>query len=56
MELYDVKEYIIAVLNNYINSKEFYEISENFRVWGTEDGWEIMDADGDTIDISVIMS
>lgn len=56
MELYDIKEYIMAVLNNYINSKEFAEISDKFQVWGTADGWEIMDADGDTIDISVIMS
>lgn len=56
MELYDIKEYIEAVLNHYINSKEFAEITNDYQVWGTEDGWEVVDKDGDKIDISIIMS
>lgn len=56
MELYDIKEYIEAVLNSYINSKEFAEITNGYQVWGTEDGWEVVDKDGDKIDISIIMS
>ena len=56
MELYDIKEYVEAVLNNYFNSKEFAEITNGYQVWGTEDGWEVIDKDGDKIDISIIIS
>lgn len=56
MESYDVKEYIEAVVNNYINSKEFNDITDKFDVWRTIDGWEIVDKiDGTTVNVNITM-
>lgn len=55
MDIYDVRDYLTAVINNYINSKEFSEISNegNFQVWSTMDGWQILDEDGMQLDVNV---
>ena len=57
MDIYDVKDYLTAVINNYINSKEFSEISNegNFQVWSTMDGWQILDEDGNQLDVNISM-
>ena len=56
MEIYDVKEYIEAVVNNYINSKGFNNIADKFDVWRTIDGWEIVDKiDGMTVNVNITM-
>ena len=55
MDIYDVRDYLTAVVNNYINSKEFSEISDegNFQVWSTTDGWQILDEDGNQLDVNI---
>ena len=55
MDIYDVRDYLTAVINNYINSKEFSEISNegNFQVWSTMDGWQILDEDGMQLDVNI---
>lgn len=55
MDIYDVRDYLTAVINNYINSKEFSEISNegNFQVWSTMDGWQILDEDGNQLDVNI---
>ena len=55
MDIYDVRDYLTAVINNYINSKEFSEISNegNFQVWSTMDGWQILDEDGTQLDVNI---
>lgn len=55
MDIYDVRDYLTAVINNYINSKEFSEISNegNFQVWSTFDGWQILDEDGNQLDVNI---
>ena len=57
MDIYDVRDYLMAVINNYINSKEFSEISNegNFQVWSTMDGWQILDEDGNQLDVNISM-
>lgn len=57
MDIYDVRDYLTAVINNYINSKEFSEISNegNFQVWSTMDGWQILDEDGNQLDVNISM-
>ena len=55
MDIYDVRDYLTVVINNYINSKEFSEISSegNFQVWSTMDGWQILDEDGNQLDVNI---
>ena len=57
MDIYDVKDYLTAVINNYINSKEFSKISNegNFQVWSTMDGWQILDEDENQLDVNISM-
>ena len=55
MDIYDVRDYIELFINDYINSDEFSDAlqSDNFQVWSTMDGWQILDEDGNQLDVNI---
>lgn len=53
MTLYDLKDEITSILNNYINNK--MDVPQDWQVWGTMDGWQINDTNGDTLDIGLVI-
>ena len=53
MTLYDMKDEITSILNDYINNE--MDIPQDWRVWGTMDGWQINDTNGDALDIGIVI-
>lgn len=53
MDIYEMRDYLESIINDAINDTAFpYE----WQVWSTTDGWQIMDNNGNQIDVNVVIS
>jgi hypothetical protein len=50
MDIYEVRDYIISIINDAIINNN---LPDEWQVWSTIDGWQIMDNDGNQLDINV---
>ena len=49
-DIFEVKEDLIYRINDVINE---YEYPDSMQVWGTENGWEVLDDEGMVLHISL---
>lgn len=50
MDIYEVRDYITSIINDAIINNN---LQDEWQVWSTIDGWQVMDNDGNQIDINV---
>jgi hypothetical protein len=50
MDIYEVRDYIISIINDAIINNN---LPDEWQVWSTIDGWQIMNNDGNQLDINV---
>ena len=50
MDIYDVRDSLENMINDVINTLDF---PQECQVWGTENGWEILDDEGMVLNISL---
>lgn len=50
MDIYDAKDSLENMINDVINTFDF---PQEWQVWGSENGWEILDDEGMVLNVSL---